>query len=142
MTLDYITITKIPRCGRAGCRKWRNRFQNKKCVVLAEYFEQQTNCSRYRKKMSHQGEVLRRGISPIYFSSSNKWKPCHGAINSRPRNLGAALEKYFWLQWNCKQLRIEARNSIANSEIYFPIFSEIILTILKIFSQHDLTKVR
>ena len=142
MTLDYITITKIPRCGRAGCRKWRNRFQNKKCVVLAEYFEQQTNCSRYRKKMSHQGEVLRRGISPIYFSSSNKWKPCHGAINSRPRNLRTALEKYVRFQWNCKQLQIEARNSMANAGICFPIFSETLRTILKIFSQHDLRKVR
>ena len=142
MKLDYITITKIPRCGQARCRKWKNRFQNKKCVVLAEYFEQKTNCSRYRRKMSHQGEVLHRGISPIYFSSSNNWKPCHGAINSRPRNLGTALEKYFRLQWNCKQLRNEARNSMANSEIYFPIFSEIILTILKTFSQHDLTNVR
>ena len=48
--------------------------------------------------MSHQGEVLHRGISPIYFPLSKKWKPCHGAINSRPRNLGTALEKYFRLQ--------------------------------------------
>ena len=40
-----------------------------------------------------------------------------------------------------EQLRIEARNSMANSDIYFPIFSETIHTILKIFSQHDLTKV-
>ena len=94
------------------------------------------------EKWVNQGDVLRRGISPIYRSSSNKWKPCHGAINSRSRNLRAALEKYFRFQWNCKQLRIEARNSMANSEIYFPIFSETIHTILKIFSQHNLRKVR
>ena len=86
------------------------------------------------EKWVNQGEVLRRGISPIYLSSSNKGKPCHGAINSRPRNLRTALQKYFWFQWNCKQLRTEARNSMANSEIYFPIFSETMHTILKIFS--------
>ena len=83
------------------------------------------------EKWANQGELLRRGISLIYLFSSNKWKPCHGAINSRPRNLRAAPEK--WFQWNCKQLRIEARNSMTNSEIYFPIFSETIHTILKIF---------
>ena len=95
-----------------------------------------------REKWANQGEVLRRGISPIYLFSSNKWKPCRGAINSRPCNLRTALEKYFRFQWNCKQLRIEARNSIANSEIYFPIFSESIHTILKVFPQHDLRKFR
>ena len=36
----------------SGYREWRNRFKNKKCVVLAEYFKQQTNCSRYRRKTS------------------------------------------------------------------------------------------
>ena len=86
------------------------------------------------EKWANQREVLRRGISPIYLSLSNKGKPCHGAINSPPSNLRTALEKYFWFQWNCKQLRIEARNSMANSEIYFPIFSETMHTILKIFS--------
>ena len=86
-------------------------------------------------------EVIHRGIRPIYLSSSNKWKPCHGAINSRPCNLRMALEKYFRFRWNCKQLRIEARHSMANSEIYFRIFSETIHIILKIFLQHDLRKV-
>ena len=53
MKLDCITVTKILRCFRtSGCRKSRNRHKNKKFVVLAEYFEQQTNCSRYRRKMS------------------------------------------------------------------------------------------
>ena len=45
--------------------------------------------------LANQGEVLRGGISRIYFSLSNKWKPCHGAINSWLRNLRKALEKYF-----------------------------------------------
>ena len=109
---------------------WQNILSNRQIAADIE------------EKWANQGEVLRRGISPIYLSSSNKWKPCHGAINSRPRNLRTALEKYFRFQWNCKQLRIEARNSMANSEIYFPIFSETINTILKIFSQHGLRKVR
>ena len=109
---------------------WQNILSNRQIAADIE------------EKWANQGEVLRRGISPIYLSSSNKWKPCHGAINSRSRNLRTALEKYFRFQWNCKQLRIEARNSMANSEIYFPIFSETIHTILKIFSQHDLRKVR
>ena len=108
---------------------WQNTLSNRQ--ISADIEEEWAN----------QGKVLRRGISPIYLSSSNKWKPCHGAINSRPRNLKTALEKYFRFQWNCKKLWIEARNSMAKSEIYFPIFSETIHTIWKIFSQHDLRKV-
>ena len=109
---------------------WQNILSNRQIAADIE------------EKFANQREVLRRGISPIYLSPSNKWKPCHGAINSRPRNLRTALEKYFRFQWNCKQLRIEARDSRANSEIYFPILSETIHTILKIFSQHNLRKVR
>ena len=109
---------------------WQNILSNRQIAADIE------------EKWANQGEVLRRGISPIYLSSSNKWKPCHGAINSRPRNLRTALEKYFRFQWNCKQLRIEARNRMANSGFYFSIFSETIHTILKIFSQHDLRKAR
>ena len=109
---------------------WQNILSNRQIAADIE------------EKWGNQGEVLRREISPIYLSSSNKWKPCHGAINSRPRNLRTALEKYFRFQWNSKQLRIEARNSMENSEIYFPIFSETIHTVLKIFLQHDLRKVR
>ena len=109
---------------------WQNILSNRQIAADIE------------EKWANQREVLRRGISPIYLSSSNKCKPCHGAINSRPRNLRTALEKYFRFQWNCKQLWIGARNSMANSEIYFPIFPEVINTILKTFSQHDLKKVR
>ena len=96
-----------------------------------------------KEKWANQGDVLRGGISPIYLSSSNKWKPCLGTIKSRPRNLREAMEKYFQFQWNCKQLRIEARNSMANSEFFFfPVFSKTIHTILKISPQLDLRKVR
>ena len=109
---------------------WQNILSNRQ---IAAYIEE---------KWADQEEVLRRGISPIYLSSSNKRKPCHGAINSRSRYLRTSLEKYFRFQWNCKQLRIEARNSMANSKIYFPIFSEAVHIILKIISQHDLREVR
>ena len=109
---------------------WQNILSNRQIVADIE------------EKWANQGEVFGRGISPIYLSSSNKWKPCHGATNSRPRNLRTAVEKYFPLQSNCKQLPIETRKSMANSQIYFPIFSETIHTILKTFSQHDLKKVR
>ena len=92
------------------------------------------------EKLTNQGEVLRGGISRIYLSLSNKWKPCNGAIKIWPHNLRTALEKYFQFHWNCKQLRIEATNSVANWDIYFPIFSETVHTGLKIFSQRDLRK--
>ena len=100
---------------------WQNILSNRQIAADIE------------EKWANQGEVLRWGISPIYLSSSNKWKPCYGAIYSRPCNLRTALEKYFRFQWNCKKLRIKARNSMANSEIYFPIFSETIHTIWKYF---------
>ena len=45
------------------------------------------------EKLANQEEALHRRISPIYLSSSNKCKPFHGAINSRPLNLRTALEK-------------------------------------------------
>ena len=50
------------------------------------------------EKLANQGEVLRGGISRIYLSLSNKWKPWHGAINSWPRNLRTAVEKYLRFQ--------------------------------------------
>ena len=39
--------------------------------------------------LGNQGEVLctHGGISHIHLSLSSKWKPSHGAINSRPGNL-------------------------------------------------------
>ena len=43
-------------------------------------------------------EVLHGGISRIYISLLNKWKPCHGDINSRPHNFRMAQEKYFQFQ--------------------------------------------
>ena len=100
---------------------WQNILSNRQIAADIE------------EKWANQGEVLRRGISPIYLSSSNKWKPCHGAINSRPRNLRTALEKYFRFQWNCKQLRIEERNSMANSNIYFQFSLKLYIQFWKYF---------
>ena len=71
---------------------WQNIFSNRQIAADIE------------EKWDNQGEVLCQGISPIYPSSSIKWKPCHGAINSWSHNLRTALEKYFRFQWNCKQL--------------------------------------
>ena len=142
MKLDCITVTKILRCFRMSrCRKWRKRFQ-KIFLSWQNILSNRQIAADIKEKWANQGDVLHRGISSIYLSSSNKWKSCHRAINSWPCNLRMVLEKYFRFQGNCKQLRIEARNRMANSEIYFPIFSEAIHTILKLFSQHDLRKFR
>ena len=121
--LDRIIVTKILRCFRTSrYGKWRDRFKLEKFVFMVAYFEQQTDCSRYRIKYSQSGRKPSwRNQSRLPFL---KWKPCHGAINSLSRNLRTALEKYFRFDWNCKQLRVEARSSISNCEICFPIFSE------------------
>ena len=60
--------------------------------MLAEYLEQQPDCNEYKGKLAKQEGVL-GGL--IYLSFSNIWKPCHGAINIRQRNLRKALERYF-----------------------------------------------
>ena len=65
---------------------WHNILSNRKIAADIE------------EKLANQGGVLHRGISPLYLSSSNKWKPCHRAINNRPRNLRTTLEKYFRFQ--------------------------------------------
>ena len=119
MKLDCITVAKILRCFRTrGCRKWRNRFKNKKIVVLVEYFEQRQIAADIEEKWANEGEVFHGGISHIYLSLANKWKPYHGAINSWPRNLRTALEKCLQFQWIWKQLRIEARQ-ILNGKLWY-----------------------
>ena len=136
-------VTKILKYVRTnGCRKLRDGFKIEKFVVLAEYFEQQTDCSRYRRKISRSRKRPLYSWRNIHLSLLSKRKPCHGAINSWPLHIRTALKKYFQFHWNCEQLRVEARNSMSNCEIYFPIFSETIHTILKIFPQHGLRKCR
>ena len=142
--LDCITVTKSLKCFQKNwCRKRRKTFKKEIFVVLEEYFELQTDCNTYRREISKSRRSFSwRRISRIYISLSNKWKPSHGAINSRPRNFKNGTGKVFRFPWNCKQLRFQTRNSIPNCEIYFPIFSETIHANLKTFSQHDLTKCR
>ena len=94
------------------------------------------------EKLANQGEVICGGISCIYLSLSNKWKPCYRAINSRPHNFRMTLEKYFDFSETVNKLGVEVRGSITNCEIYYPIFSGTIHIILKIFSQHGLRKCR
>ena len=89
-----------------GCRKWKYRYKILKFVILAENFEQQTDSSRCRKKIANQGDAPREEISRIHLFLSNKWKTCHGAINSLPHYLRTTLEKYFRFHWNCKILRV------------------------------------
>ena len=65
---------------------WQNILNNRQIAAGIE------------EKQPIKKKSFREGISRIYLSLSNKWKKCHGAINSRPRNLRAALEKYFRFQ--------------------------------------------
>ena len=64
----------------------KNKFKKEKFVVLAEYFEQQRDCSRYRGKISQ---------SRISLSWRNQ---SYGAIIGRTCNLRTTLEKYFRFQ--------------------------------------------
>ena len=142
MKLDCITVTKIEMLqDEQDVGNEEADFRIKKLLSWQNILSNRQIAADVEEKWP-QREFLRGGINLIYLSSSSKWKLYHGAINSWPRNLRAALGKYFRFQWNCKQLRIEVRNRIANSEFYFPIFSKTIHTILKIFSQHDLRKAR
>ena len=71
--LAHITVTKTLKCFRTnGCGRWINRSKIEKFVALAEYFEQQTDCSKYRRKISESRRSVRGGNSGIYLSLSNK----------------------------------------------------------------------
>ena len=64
--LDRITVTKFLKYFRSSrCRMWRNTFMIEKFFVLAEYFEQKTDCSRCRRKISQS----RR--NPSWWNQSN-----------------------------------------------------------------------
>ena len=91
----------------------------------------------------NQGEVL-RGEESVVFTFPYQTNGNHATELSTVGHviLRTALKRYFRFPRNCKQLRVEASNSMPNWEIYFPIFSETIHTNLKMFSQHDLRKCR
>ena len=104
------------KCFRTNrCRKWRKTFNIEKFVVLAEYFEQQTNCNRYRRKI---GQSRR---SPSVEESVVFTLPyqTNGNHATEPSTVGhvilrTALERYFRFHWNCKQLCVQVRNSMPN----------------------------
>ena len=91
--------------------------------------------------LSNQEESLRIGTSRFNHPFSRKWKPCHGAINNRSCRLRIGLN-YFRFHSNCKQIRIEAANTLSQFEICFPLFSETTHTILKRFSQQCSSEVQ
>ena len=73
-------------------------FRIKKFVVLAEYFEQQTNVNRYRRKMSQSRRTPSwRNQSYLPFLVK-QMETMPRPINNRPRNLRTALGKYFRFQ--------------------------------------------
>ena len=76
---------------------------------MAGYLKQQTDCNRLKEKVANQGESLRVGTSRFYNPFSTKWKPCHGAVNNRPRKLRIALQRYFRFHSNCKQYALKRR---------------------------------
>ena len=95
--LDCITVTKILGCLRtSGCCKSRNRFKSNKIIVIGEYFDQQVNCNRCRRKMnqSRRSHLWRNQSYLPFFSKQME------TINSWPRNLRTALEKYFRFEVN------------------------------------------
>ena len=93
------------------------------------------------EKFTHQGEVLRGGISLYLYYQTN------GNHATEPQTVGHVISERHWKStFNFSEivskLQVEATSSIVNCEIYFPIFSETIHTILKIFLQHSLKKCR
>ena len=70
------------------------------------------------EKLANQGEIRHGGISRIYLSLLNKWKPSHAAMNNRPVNFRTALESTFNFKQIVNKLRVEARSSLVNCEIY------------------------
>ena len=84
------------------------------------------------KKLTNQREVFRPGISCTNLSLSEK-------------TVSHVISEWHWkstFDFNCKQLLVEARNSMSNYETYFPLFSETVHTVLKIFSQYGLWQLR
>ena len=112
--LDHITVTKILNCFRTnGGRKWRNRFKKKKPVVWVKYLEQQTDYTweDIEEKLPNQGENPSwRNQACLPFLSKQ--------METMPRSYQQSAtwsqndtEKVLRFHWNCKQLRVEAKNN-------------------------------
>ena len=113
---------------------------NVRCKIccLGRIFETADRLQKIKRKSSKsRRESLRVATNRFYNPFSSKWKPCHGAINNRSRKLRMALERYFRLHSNSKQLRIEVSNTLSKVKICFPTH-----TILKTFSQRALMHCR
>ena len=143
MKLDCITVQKFwVISGQTDVGNEEIELRKKNLLSRQNILNSRQIPGDIEEKLANQVKVHRGWISRFYLSLSNKWKPCHGAINSRSRNFRAALESFFDVIKIVNKLQVEASSSMANCEIYFPIFSETMHTILKIFSQHGLRKRR
>ena len=104
VNLDYITVTKFwDASGKADVGNEEIDLRIKSLLCCENILDNKQIAADIEEKWANQGEVLCGGISRIYLSLSNKWKPWHRAINSWLGNLRTPLEKYFRSQWNCKQ---------------------------------------
>ena len=112
--LDDITVTKILKWFMTNsCRKWRNRFKKEKSVVLPKYMKKYTDSSKYKRKIKLiKKKSFMEELLAFTFPCQTNRNHATRAIKSQPHNLRLPLEKYFRFHWNCKQLRVEARNSM------------------------------
>ena len=133
----YITVTSNKNFEKRNIwNKWRNRFKREKYVVLVEYLEEQIDYRRYKRR----NRKSRRGPSwrcyqPYLFTFPYGTNGNHATELSTvsPINLRTALENPPRFHWNCKQIRVEARNSMSNCQIYFPLFAKTIQQYWKYF---------
>ena len=139
------SLTKVVKCFEIKwCTKWRKTFKIEKVVVLAEHFQHQADCNRVRRKIGQSKRSHLWRSQSYLFTLPYQRNGNHTTESSTVGHviLRTALERYFRFYWNCKQLRVELRNSMPNCEIYFSIFSENIHTNLKIYSQPGVRRCR
>ena len=142
MKLDRTAVTEFLRCFRTNaCMKWRTRFTKEDLLSWQNILNSRQTAADTKDKFANQGEVLREGIS-LYLSYQT-----NGNYATVPQIVGHVIWELHWkstfsFSEIVNKLRVEVRSSITNCEIYFPIFSEAMHTILKIFSQDGLRKCR
>ena len=140
--LDRITITKIRKCFRAnGCRKWRNRFriENRKICCLGGIF---WTSDRLRRKISQSRRSLswrNQSYLPFLIKQMETLPRNHQQAVTQSQN---GTGKVLSISLKLKTIRVEARNSMSSCEIYLPVFSETMHTVLETFSKHGLRKCR
>ena len=98
LNLDPITVTKILKCFRTNwCRK-RTKIFKMYCLGRILWTADRLQQIQKRNKQIKEKPLVERNQC-IYISSSNKWKPCHRVINSRPSNFKNGTEKGYCLKW-------------------------------------------